>query len=754
MANKRDQRITLSFMPWRPQLNTSGHQSAANEGDLWRCRNGAPDLDGAISKRSGITQWAQTLKAPDPDATDSTITQTATFLSGTAGFITTDSSSSLVTTNTVLGELRTGVKAGNSNENLLMSFSVPSLPSGNKWSFRFQFRGVNLPAYTPLDTVPNTFSFRVQATAGTGKEFAVWSGGLYWKQGSDSTYVLVTGSERIGAGTWNNIEVRCDDDLSTSIYMNDTLLETLTSADLEDVTLTGTSSFQFQWEVEGSGSSGTQYSTRIATPMYNDTITGPFIATPVTAISGFQTEASSSAVIRSLLCASGDYIFHDRFLEGCWRPLQPKQFANVHFSTYRTNIVWVDSNGSGQSSLFLWDGSTAAPMLQDDAPPGQFVTEHQQRLIMWGDPFNPRRAYYSGDRLPNTWYSPSPDNLEDDFDTLFEAGYKEIDSQGRAIKAIVGDFYGQAVVAGQNGFWKLSGYGPFSYKMDGLKIKSGAANAVSLTQVGNDVWAVGAQGITSVQATQQFGDIQGALLSLPIQNLWSPGPNAPNYINETFVKEARLVYNSRTGFVLIALPLKGDQLPIRLISYSTATQKFYGEWDVDATAITSVEVASPVTEVVMLGNQNGQTGYFNPFTRFDYESNAYTLNLETMSFNGRSLDPKLIHLDKIWKEARLWVVPHGHWDFTATWWTDTDTEELSYTYSQNPDNLFSLDRDFRLDLLDGKLSSGDVTTVIKIDLQGARGRELTMSFLQDQAGEDLAIAGLEIDALVAGYEEN
>lgn len=748
----------LSFNPWRPQLNTAGHQSSAPEGDLWRCQNGAPDLDGMISKRPGLTQWGSTIKRPDPDATDSTLTQFVDFLNGTTGFSITDGSSGTITTNTVLGEMRTNVASGSSSEYYRMSYGVSDLSATSEWSLRFQFRGVNLPAYTAAGTSTNAFSFRVQAQSATAtaKEFAIWSGGLYWKADADDTYALVTGSARIGAGTWNTIEVRCDDAAgSTTVYMNDTLLETLTSSDLKDMSLTGTSAFEFRWDVEGSGDDGTQYSTRMATVMYNDTITDPFEAVPVTALTGFQQDVANSTR-RHLLIAAGDYIYHDRYLENCWRPLYVKRYANIHFSPYRTNVVWLDSNGAGQSSLILWDGSTTVPEVQDEdtIPAGQYCTEHQQRLLIWGAD-EKRRLYYSGDRRLDRWYSPSPDNVEDDFNTVLDAGYKEIPSSGRAIKAVVGDFFGQAIVAGEKGFWKLSGNGVFSFRLDGLKSSTGASNALSMAQVGNDVWAVGPQGITSLSAVQQFGDIQAAQLSVPIQNLWSPSGNAPTYINSTFINESRIAYNSRSATVAIAVPLKADQTPVRIFVRNMNTQKFYGEWDVDAQALAVVEVASPVTEVIMVGDTSGRVGYFNPFTRFDYGGDAYTLTLESMSHNGRSLDPKLVPLTKVWRTLRLWFVPRGHWEYTVTWWTDDDTEAQSFTLNQNDNEFVQPTLDFDLTLDDehvGRLTSGDVTVFQDIDLN-ARGRELTFSITQTGAGQDFAPQGYELEGLVAGYEE-
>jgi hypothetical protein len=325
------------------------------------------------------------------------------------------------------------------------------------------------------------------------------------------------------------------------------------------------------------------------------------------------------------------------------------------------------------------------------------------------------------------------------------------------VKSFVGDYFGTGVIGGEKGFWKMSGYGVFSWRLDGLKIGTGASNADSMVQVGNDIWASGPQGIASVQTSEKFGDLQAAMPSIALQNLWSTDASSGDSINQTFLKNTKTAYNVRQALVHLALPLLGDISPKNIYVYNTTTRKFYGPWTFAAeiSAMASVEVASPVTEVTMVGNKSGQLGYFNPFTKQDFGSENITLEIETASINGRSLSQQLIGMDVAWRKARILYLPRGDWDFTLKWWTDTDTDEPDETRSQLEEftiPAYVLDKDMRLDLNpDGFTHSGESMVMKEIDLD-VEGHDITLNLQQTGTGEDLAIQGLELSGYARGYE--
>ena len=223
MSTKHEQRLTISVFPWVTGLATAGQQTSIPEDKLWRAKNVTAGLAGLLAKRPPLAQWGQTLVAPNEDDTLSTVTSFVDFLSGISGFVSTDSSSGLITQDvTQAGVLKTSVPAGSAGQTYTLSHGVPTQSTGEDWSLRLLFSGTNLPAYTAAATTPNTFIFRGQAANKTGKEFAIHAGGLYYTRDSDDTYVLVADSEKIGTGAWTTVEIRVNEAAlaSTQVYID------------------------------------------------------------------------------------------------------------------------------------------------------------------------------------------------------------------------------------------------------------------------------------------------------------------------------------------------------------------------------------------------------------------------------------------------------------------------------------------------------------------------------------------------------
>ena len=390
MSSKHSKRFTIRMFPWRAGLATAGQQTSIPEDQLWQAKNVTSMLDGMYSKRPGTSKWGQVLKTPNP--VDSTaLTSFVTFLAGTSGFADTDASGTpaLISHDTVrAGRLRTSVSAGGGTENYALTHIVSSQSVGTEWSLRFVFSGTNLPVYTADATTPNTFIFRGQGADGSGKEFAIHQGGIYYKLTADNKYQLIADTAKAGEGSWTTIEVRCDDGASgvTTIYMDETLVATISSSTMADASLTGEADFEFLWRVEGSGSSGTQYNTSIATVMYNDDISvgtdaeDPFGNVTIDGITEYQYITRGGSDRFALVVAAGKYIYTDNGLIGVWIPLLARQWRTVTFTQYRDTLVWIDSDNSQQSNMWQWDGQNEPEGL-DDAPPVQFADEHQQRLL-------------------------------------------------------------------------------------------------------------------------------------------------------------------------------------------------------------------------------------------------------------------------------------------------------------------------------------------------------------------------------------
>ncbi len=766
----RQLRFVINSMPNREGLMTAGQQSTIDESSLWKAQNLTSGLDGLISKRPGVRQWGHTLKEPDPATTRSSVVGAnprsyADFLAGLSGFTVTDGSATakLVTT-TNQGTLSTAVDSGSASESYQLDWITPTkaTPSADsiQWSIRFLFRGGNLPAYTG-GTVANTFSFRILGTDGNSqKEFAIFSGGLYYKNNSDDTYILIPNTVSVGEGGWHLVEITFEFTISSAkgditVNIDDTFAGTVGANTVKDVPSTGT--VVLRWEVEGSGGSGKQYNTRISTLMVNDVEVGAFKAQPVVAVFPFPhiTVAGTSKV--ALVAAAGGYIYHDTNLEGAWRPLHIKVSQFVFFNPYRQTLIWADTNGSTTSKLIQWDGKLD-PTTLDDAPPVRFFSEHQLRVLAAGDKRFPLRLYYSGDRQPNKYFSPSRDNVEDQFDVLIDAGYLEVHSKkGDEIVAIFGGYYGVALIWTKRGVWKFSGSGINSYRIDPIDLDTGCVGPQAIAQVGNDVWFISKQGIHSIIATEKFGNLETAFPSFAIQDLWGQDSASSLSINTQHIERSKLDYNPQQGLVYAALPLTGEVEPQNIFVYNRNSKKWHGPWTIDGTSMASGEISAPFLEVMLHGDAIGRIGYTDVHFKADFGT-AYTFSMESALLNGRSatiggkpLPPEVIGRKKSWKTLRLFLLPRGDWDYKVTWSAD-DKPEDSDTRSQLKETRTKvLDKDFRLDV-DVLLSpEGLIIQEHKLDQRG-----INLSFLIDQTGlgEDFPIQGWQVEGILGDFEAN
>lgn len=761
MASKREKRFTIRMFPWRAGLATAGQRTSIPEDQLWEATNVTSMLDGLLGKRPGTTQWGQTLKIPDSDDTGSTVTSFIAFLSGINGFVSTDSSTGKILQDvTQDGFLKTSVASSitPATFNYTLSHAVGAQSAGSDWSLRFVFSGTNLPPYTADATDPNTFVFRAQGVAGTGKEFAIHSEGIHYKNNADSKYILVAGTTKPGEGAWTTIEVRVDDAAgNTLVFIDDVLVDTISSALIKDVTPTGTTDVEFFWAVEGSGSVAKQYNTSLATVMFNDSTAAPFKVVTIDGIEEFQYVTANGSSKSALLVAAGNYLYVDNGLKNVWVPLRLRQNRTIFFTRYRNTIIWIDTDGAQKSNVYQWDGSSD-PELLDDVPPIQFADEHQQRLIAAGDPLNPLRAYYSAGRKPNVFFSPSPTNTEDQFDALFEAGYVEVPSgEGDEITAIWGDFYGMAIIWTKKGVWKWSGYGPTSFRVDRIVgVDSGCEGPNNVTQVGNDLWFLGRQGLQSLAATDKFGDLQTQFPSAPIQDLWTQNPTSVKRISTHFLSRARLTYNPPQGLVYMAVPTTGQTEPNSVYVFNVNTQVWLGPWEINSRAMSNVEIGIPRIEVIMHGATEGIVHYTDQSRHDDATGGAVAMTLASSFLNGRSIPnigPQILGMRKTWKTLRLYVLPRGKWDFTVDAETDSQNQMDQQTIDQNINKVRVLTDDWKIgDNPDGRLRSLEEMGIREISLD-LTGINMNFTLKQPNAGENFIIQGAEVDFVVGGYEE-
>ena len=740
----REGSLKLRFLPWRKGLATAGQQSSVPEDSMWQAQDVIAGLDGLLNKRPGLRQWGQAL-------VQGTVNEP--FLdSSLPGWIQANDNTSLLTLSAQSGQLRINAAAGSSNETLTLSY--PGTVATDA-SVRFVVQAVNVQAMGASETNADTFHFRVAKDATTGWEFAIWSGGLYYKTVTSNEYTLVTGTANVGAGAWSVIEIRIDADGNCLVYLDDSLVDTIAASAMAEPSLTSSGAImELAAEVDASN----PYYVNLCMLSWTGSASSPFTAQTVTAVTDFRAVVGSGTLQNTLMCAAGNYIYHDAFLTGVWRPIERKTHDNVTFAPYRRKIAWVEHNGFTSSKVKTWSGSTTESTTElDNAPNCRFVAEHQTRMWAAGDRNNPLRVYYSGDRQENVWFSPPDNNISDRFDTQLKAGYLEVPSRrGDEITGIFGDYYGQLIVFTKQGVYRVSGSGPQSFAIQSVTQDVGCENVECITQVGNDIWFLSREGCHSLSATDKYGDVVAGFVSGPIQDLWGGDASAVSPINKTYIQNSRLRYNSTLGLVYVAVPQSTDTTAAKTFVFNVTTQEWYGPWQIDSQALDRVEIASPLVEVMMHGGSDGKTYYTDLLYKSD-AGTAITSVIESPMLTGRSIDPALTGVEKTWKRLRIYLLPRGDWDLKVFWkvdsgfYQDADTLDPDQNKDQNVFDVHDLTDEFRIgEDPDGRLRSRESLGYIEVILD-KRGYGLAFQIKQDGNGEDFAIQGYEVDFIPHGY---
>ena len=747
MGAKRG-RFTINGLPAKFGLQTSGHQQDIPEGALWQAKNVVADLDGITHKRPALTQWGQTLKQPDAAATDSSVVAQVDFLASAGTLVGTDGSSGAITTAVNNGYLQFNVPI-DSTATDKYTYHQPGTSASTKWSLRFSLQGINLPEYTAAGTVPNSLAIRAIAAAGTGKEFVLWAGGLYYQRASDNQYTLVAGTELLGQGQWSTIEIRYDDAVSALVYLDDTLVDTIATALLADVSLTAGALFEVSARVEGTGDPNTQYNARVAMLQYNDVAVGAFVAKSIVAITDFVYVTSAGTSNRVLLAAAGDYIYIDR-MEKSWRPRHTKARANIFFSTYQRTLLWSDNDGNKQASIWQWNG-VDAPELLDEAPNFVVMTEHQKRLI-GVDRDDPLLLQISGYGNPNRYIDLDSVGPEDDpFSLVLDAAAIPIPAKrGDSITAIHGDYYGSAIIWTTSSVWRLTGTGVFSYSLTNISQSAGCVNGYSEVMVGNDIMYGGFYGLHSLQTTDQFGDMQVQSPSAAIQAMWQQGARIPSRVNRQLLGRTRLAWLRTRGLLYAHLPVDSAN---QIMVLNTASNQWYGPWDLEALAMATVEIEAPLIEVVMHGGASGKITYTDFSNRKDLGVTGYESKWEYANLNGRSAAPDLVGMTKTWRLLRLYYFPRGKYDYTVSWYAAVDEAFASATMNQGAGYpALSLDNEMRLDVdPDAQVYSSQDMMIAEIELD-VRGMFFNFHIVDNDPGSDLYLFGWQIEFDVDGYE--
>jgi hypothetical protein len=757
-------RLTINNMPLRSGLATAGKQGTIGENQLWQAKNMSSGLDGLLFKRPGIRKWGQTIKQPRPiDTSTGELFSFYEAWANTEAWVPANGDASSFFYSTSNGELTVSALGVDSGSDVLSMtrgiYGSEVEPTVSDFSIRFVSRSLNMPRGDGLSGVAGSdFTggsvtvFGRALSSNTPVVFRLHYDGVYHYNSVTAQWERIAASD-IGDGQYHVIEIRTDYGTSYSVYVDEVLTVSTIAAsyayDAGTMTMSGGDHMVFMW------TAGTEiWTNKITDLMFKDSITAPFTGQRINAVTDFKTNTYSNRVERSLLAATSTHVYADIGLRMVWRPILVLTGGQPQFASYRQDIVIFDGDNSNSAKVYKWDGKSApTPLL--GAPPVRFGTEHGTRLWASGDKAHPRRVYFTASREPDVWFYPESDGVKT-YEEVTEAGYHEIPGQrGDVVTGVYGDFSGFCFITTTRGLWAISGLSPETFDRKDVSRSQNGMGPNTITRVGNDLWTLGSSGVTGIQTTQNYGDLLTVLPSGPIGNLWGSDPNTPGRIDQGQLGNAVLAYNSALGLVYMLVPQVGQQDMSAIYCFNVGLQTWYGPWTTDTTALASVEISDPVTNVMLHGSSDGFVGITDSSYKMDYGTTSYTALVESPHLNGRSLDPSLTKLTKTWKVLRLYLHPRGNWNLIVRWSADDDDADQTITENQNTFDRPCLDDTFRLDdPRDGRILSEELIGVVEIALD-ARGRYFRFSVETEDSedGEDLVLQGYEVDFVPNGVEE-
>jgi hypothetical protein len=733
-------------MPLRGSLTTAGQQGTIPENQLWRAENCISDLDGTISKRPGLGQWGQVMKQPaNTDAVS--FYEMFTNLDGWSE----SSNTTKIRFDTSRNKLVVNVIPENTGDPATTE-TIGRAVTGTQgdsddadWSVRFTAHATNMP-----DDGEIIVSCKARAA-------------------DDPYAVRITGTEvQYYTGTWDTwyefafndaaattFEIRFDADGNMSLLINEEAVGTPVAVSSLTAYTAFTQGDYIEFYFASNDSLANQYTVYVADLMFDGAASGAFEVQRLSAGTDFKTVVGGASVRRSLLVAGEKYLYRDSGLKQFWSPMLELVGTNVTFSQVRDDLIIFVADDGFSSSVYRWNGKTD-PELLDDAPNVRFGTEHRTRIFAAGDKRHPLRLYFTASRQPNVWFAPETDaDGQEEVDEVLDAGYITMPGKrGDEIVAVYGEFYGSCIVATNRGVWRITGSSPASFQVENITQDTGAASQSGLERVGNDLWMVGRQGITTIQTVQQFGDMKAAMPSAPIADLWKVGvSNSDLKVSQLQLHKSSMAWNPTLSLLYFAFAATGASDVSSIYIYNPTTQGWLGPWTSDTTFVSTVEIGNPVIQTVMHGTDVGKVGITRTRRKTDFGSN-YTMTIESPYLSGRSLDPTLQHQMKTWKTLRLFIQPRGNWDLNVRWQTDDGTYQ-SIVESQNTFNLQVLGTDFRLAVdPDGRLHSGQMVGCIEVPLD-CRGRyfKFDISTADDVDGEDFILQGYEVEFLADGPDQ-
>lgn len=735
MARKGEvkQRIRGGFST--ASMNITAAPTVIPEDTLRGMDNVIVDQSGVLQKRPVFKSWGQKLYTPTDIDITTTPAQGVSFLSvrNQPGWtIATESGPGYSVSQDSAGVFK--AYAYNSTDTGVASafVTLPSdqtLTSRKTCTFLMTFKSHSL-VNTPAITNGVTISFRSSSSALAARSFQLTSTSL-WHANSSNVF------------TEHALGVTLDDALPHTLQITiDSDEEAVVSIDGEEVATFDWSDYNVIMPVtdvfgiySGNTTSGaSDFSTiDISNVVVRDTDVDAFTYDTVEDVSSFDYLVENTFDVRRRLVAltsGGVWIDYD--YRRMWNRIARLPYSKGSFFPFRGEMFLISKEDKDRTTYMFKITDFSVTQI-DSAPNCRFAVDHDNRVFCAGDYQNPQRLYFSGDRSANIWMDDDP----------LDAGFIDIPLvDGERITALR-PFLGELLVYTDSETYRISGSGGAAeYERRLFKDGVGALNNNCTPPVGNDVWACGEQGISSVTTSDQYGDLLYVKTSLPIQTLFANiGQNLQSMPRDT--SRIMLTYHPVKGLVYFSFSSdEVDGISDSIYCASADGSRWMGKWNIQHTSANICGIGYPYEKTLMLGTSTGQILYDAFYEDADVQS-----KISSVHINGRSIDPNIVAMKKGWASLRLLYCQRGKWDATLRWRVDNDAwKERDITLL--PKETMYIDG-ATWEVTEDMVVSKDTTYVAEIPLD-CRGRELAFEIIFDEA--KLALTGWELDFTIHGNE--
>jgi hypothetical protein len=720
------------MMPLSGGLINAGGQATVPEPSWWEARNCTVGSDGRLSKRPGITQWGQTIKAPTPGGAALGVAWQEIF-TDESHLNMVNTPNATVVTQVGLATFSTTNLVESSNVGSITRFNQPqdgTIATGEagKMDFRFMFRALDLPVPSSF-TNWRGFGGGFEDEAGVSVGFLIGAAGIYIQNAG--TFTLVAGTD-IDNGAWHVVEMRKTSSSSVSIYIDGGAALTATYSDSATFDPAGTNQAILGVSPNANGTIHAEVAL-----MQGRSGNGNIVGVPIDHTYEWN---SIEPQTRHFLAVARDTIYDDRDWSSVFLPIATTDPGDLTtFSPFQAGLVFAN----GQTGARFWTGATGSAPVEIATPMPRNVyltTQHQGRCVAVRRD-SPLNVYVSAANSLEDW------TTEDSVSASGESFFLPLpDAAGVRVTALVGDFYGQLVIFTETSVYTLAGTDVDTYTLRLITAKLGCTGPRAVARAGNDLVFMSQYGAHSFNTVKEYGDVSTAYLTKNLRNLWQRNAlfGLPKVINNY---RSSVVHAPHLARTYLALQTQEDAFPSRIYELNHDNNEWAGPWTVECYSANFALVSHPGVPTLIVTDSDGRVGLVRDQRKLDYETDGYEFRMRSARFDGRSLDPALIRRTKLWRALRLYVVPRGDWEIAVSWTADGDTGPDDHdAMSQNVYESALLSSTFVLDV--SETEPAEKIGVITIPLD-ARSRWIEFKITQAGTNEDAIIVGIEVDLVPA-----